>query len=606
MAEEQYVLRLVWTSNLVTSLRLSPGMPHMLRNPHSSRQTDGCFQAGCSVQSFAQAFLAAAARSLCTARCARKAKDRNAADLGWVEKPTSRQRHLRREEYSLIRVPVRGGAGLGGACTLALKRFSAPPLPGGLPRSRPAVLIVHDGPGLPSRYLEPFAGQISARGGRTCFLYDQLGCGMSHCKTPFDPGGLGLQQSVEDLQAVLKFLFNDLSEHEVHIAGHGFGGSLIMEALLRGGLYRYAGHEKDFSNSLPRLRSVLLVSSTSSMSLAEAQAQHFMKTTEQAVGSEAAPHSFWCRHICAVYPQPAALKDAYLQAGDRTNGWWCTGALQGWKPCKHDGCSCDWELQGSAPLEAWEITEQELRENWANSTGSAPVLSIRGEYDFISEDCVKAWRALAESGASKDASPAFLEDIVAGSGHHPHFDSPRVFAEKICGWLKQTEEQASEKFDSESGEPELSMDCRMLAREDARRHLVSWASSLSRASPDARERWAFHWRLHVADRYWLSPSPAREARRLADWARELPVALDTCRDRDRLPPVRSSRAAIGMAVPDGRADLEAIVCIERTCALHGGGSCFTVVGAAAAPEAAENIRDSAVRQVRQLIAERSN
>jgi len=554
----------------------APQIPQGRRWTHYESNLGGCL---------AVMTLTGAHRSVKSRR--RKAASQLQADsLHWMQPLPQRQRKRRSEEYSLIQVPIRKGA-----CNLALKRFSVAATDGSIPRARPALLVIHDGPGLPSRYLEPLAAQITESSGYSCFLYDQLGCGLSKCAAEDAPGHYGLLQSVEDLRNLLYFLQNELNEQRVHLVGHGFGGVLLMEALLRHGLY---DTEVADTSALPNLCSVTLLSTPSSMAVAEQEAARLMKVAEDAVGQEDAPHSFWCRHNCAIYPQPECLKEAYRCAAERSAGWWCAGALQVWRPCLHEGCSSNWELQGANPLASWEISEAELKEKFSKCTGRAPLLSIRGSHDFITEDCVRAWQ-----GAGRDPSGVvFCEDTVGGAGHQLHLDAPRVFVEKLNRWLRQVDDEVEAAAEApDTSKESVDVTYTTMGRDEAHEQLAFWASSLARAPTEKREEWAFHWSLtprKLEDKYWVSPVPAREARRLADWARELPQSTRQCGS------VSAPRAAIRLLSRE-QGKLDAIVCLERL--RFPWSRVMRIVGAASAPDTAMWTRDAAVQHVRQMLSE---
>merc|ERR1712187_1046989 len=99
------------------------------------------------------------------------------------------------------------------------------------------------------------------------------------------------------------------------------------------------------------------------------------------------------------------LKEAYADASKRSDGWWCFGALQGWRRIPkwqrrvgaNTGLHSTWDLRGSTVLRGWEITRSEVSRRFVASTGGAPLLSIRGAHDFVTEKCIEAWR-----GASSD------------------------------------------------------------------------------------------------------------------------------------------------------------------------------------------------------------
>ena len=95
------------------------------------------------------------------------------------------------------------------------RRFGAGP---GVP-----LLMIHGGPGLTSRYLEPF-GALS--GERAVYTWDQLDCGRSD--RPNDPSLWTLARFVDELDAVRKAL----TPGRVHILGHSWGTTLAMEWLV--------------------------------------------------------------------------------------------------------------------------------------------------------------------------------------------------------------------------------------------------------------------------------------------------------------------------------------------------------------------------------------
>eukprot|EP00913_Durusdinium_trenchii_P018914 g17772.t1 len=131
------------------------------------------------------------------------------------------------------------------------------------PRARVPILG-----GLPSKYLEPLAPRLCSPNGRSCYTYDQRGCGLSQGE-----GSADLGTAVLDLLAVLRFLHCSLGEAELHILAHGFGGALLMEALAR--------HDLFSSPGLPKLRSFCLWSVASSTQLADQAAEELMAASAQ-------------------------------------------------------------------------------------------------------------------------------------------------------------------------------------------------------------------------------------------------------------------------------------------------------------------------------------
>lgn len=517
---------------------------------------------------------------------------------------------------AVMRVPVR-------KCrkSVGLRRFTPLLRKGeGIPISYAPILLVHDGPGLPSTYLEPLAERISKFGTRTCYTYDQLGCGLSCSEsvasstTRFD-----FKLHVHDLKDVLSFLTTELGEISVHLVAHGYGGMLVMEALLRAGLWV----EDKYRSSMPELRSVCLIGSPNSTNLAEAEAKKLMQKveSEDLMDQSSAPFRFWRRHVCAVYPQPLCLRQAYQNANHQCrNESRMIGALQGWRWC-HQNSS--WELHGGGAMQGWEISQDEVAASYSSMAG-APLLNIRGSHDFITESCTVAWRGVSNWRAS-----FYREQVVGGCGHHPHIESPRVFSLRLTEWFhhadalcKSTRDSSPDCSDAGSSNSvqhlQNPMQLRLLTQEETRQQLTKWASDLSWADAELQEEWSFACRARSnksVARYWVSPSPAREARRLAEWTRHIPEstawlnASATSIQRILAGALfgHGSHSGSGLRVAvgctgRGPQDLQAVVCIEsQASTMHT--KHYHVVGAAASLSAPIVARDAAVYQVSQMVSE---
>lgn len=285
----------------------------------------------------------------------------------------------------------------------------------GLPALTPAVLLVHDSPGRSSTYLEPLAAQLCATPGRSCYLYDQIGNGM--------PNHSMLRMCVRDLGDILQSLSEQLGESEVHLVGHGYGGMVMMEALLRTGLW------DSNRKRLPRLRSVCLVSTPSSTSMLKTEAWRLMNIAKARVGPNKAAAKFWYKHYCGLQ-SPACLAEAYATAEETHMG--------GWEPW--DRCI----------IRGWQIRRAEVQERYALATGGAPLLCVRGSNDFVTEACVEAWRGAIESFASpklpshvsaraRNSFCTFREEALSGCGHNSHLEDSDKFGALLHDWLKSVE-----------------------------------------------------------------------------------------------------------------------------------------------------------------------
>jgi len=541
-----------------------------------------------------------------------------------------RRTALNNGEHEILRVNVRSSLG-----TIALKRFLSQPKMGTVPRLLPAVLVVHDGPGLPSFYLEPLLARLCI-GGRASYTYDQLGCGLSVTTSSI---GLPFSMSaqVHDLFQVLSYLSQRLGEPDIHLVGHGFGGALIMEALLRHGLCQ--------SKALPRLRSVVLFGAASSTRLLNDEGIRLMHESQRQFTylPEDAIRSFWIRHVCGVKPQPSCLSWAYEQSFPAPGGqrW---GPLAGWdwKPDQQQ-----WFLRDPPDeLQEWALGRQEVAHKFHDNTdGGVPMLSLRGANDFVTECCVLAWRGAEDAAASAAHPSVFREEVFASCGHNAHLEDPDGFAAKVRLWLLEAElgeqdvasgvaEGAHDDGKTDQTFSKNVADFCLLGRGEARRTLAGWASALS---------WMAHFSLrNTRPSRFADPGfsrsgvashldgrvPAREARRLAVWVGGLPEAVPASGSSRHMghhravrslhdalrgmatDPLGPRRLALGL-LPVGEQKLGAVACLRACSPLSDGASAqnrntvgtFEVVGIAAAPSTPKNLcLENATRYLDHVIA----
>mmetsp|Transcript_100902 Transcript_100902/g.261139 ORF Transcript_100902/g.261139 Transcript_100902/m.261139 type:complete len:644 (-) Transcript_100902:182-2113(-) len=557
-----------------------------------------------------------------------------------------------RRAYEILPVPVRGGSS-----SVGLKRFLADV--GGLrsiPRMLPAILLLHDGPGLPSQYLEPLAVRLCV-GGRAVYVYDQLGCGLSRnaAATELTSEEVQdvdlLQSSISDFRDVLCFLSSCLGEPQVHLVGHGYGGAMLMEAMLRKGLYQTGAAKSDF----PTLRSICLLGVASSTMVLCSEARRLMRQTETALSktsedAEDVARSFWLRHICGLKPQPACLTDAYSEAFPGLGGqrW---GPLAGWfwyvgSTSQGATVGGQWELRKSATLQSWQLERSEVAAMYWEATGGAPLLSIRGQHDFVTDACVEAWRGVSDAAKAYGGvvDKTFSEVVIGACGHNAHLEDPELVAAKLRLWLLRTDEldhppkskgASASRVEDELQEDRMELDgcVRILSRMEARQKLTEWSSALSWAAY-ARSRSNLTSGITASrftDQGFAGTGVAshldgrtssREARRLAEWAWELPAApasdslsvefvtqaLRECTG-EGCEVDTSRQVAVGLSSHDG-STLLAIACVEamdmsKLEAEESGwpSRCLDIVGAAASPGCSRDVKDGFVRSLRRLIAD---
>ncbi|CAE7937042.1 pip, partial [Symbiodinium necroappetens] len=489
--------------------------------------------------------------------------------------------------YVLLELPVRGGNH-----TVKLKRYEQG-------RSgRAAVLVLHDGPGLPSRYLEPLAARLCA--GRLCFMYDQLGCGVSATDPTLEEED-GIRPAVADLCDVLSFL-RGLGQDEIHVLAHGYGGTLIMEALVRDRLW------SDPDSTLPKLKSICLMGVASSTARADAEARSLMEACVTDIGDSDAAKSFWYRHVCALKPQPQCLAEAYKSSfGQR---W---GPLRGWdwKLESPDGTLVGrWALRGKGAIPDWSLTRAEVEDLYTqDEAGLPPIFCLRGQHDFVTKNCLDAWRGVADARGM--ASGFFTEHELGGCGHHAHLEAPDSVAATLRLWLLDVEDGGLFRSDVPKPPPEqcaVTAHCRPLWREEARRALADWASQMcwesARQAPDRPGAWrSVGQGLPHRDAF----APSRTARRLAEWAWELPAEESCATAKSGMfedPPgalADAARLALAVLGDEEPCPVLAIVCLE---AVAGKSRSFRIVGAAADPKTkdGERVCEEVVREVKSRFA----
>lgn len=202
---------------------------------------------------------------------------------------------------------------------------------GGGPGSRPPLLCVHGGPGLPHSYLEPLAG-LSAE--REVIFYDQSGCGLSERRRP--RRGWTIEHFVRELAAVAAHLDLD----RFHLFGNSWGGWLALEYVL--GRPARTPASMVLSSSPPSvngwLAGVTRLRSELPSAVIGALARHERAGTTSTPEYRDALAQFNNRHMCRTQPWPHELKRAVAGFGDDVYAdlWGSsefgpvTGALRDW------------------------------------------------------------------------------------------------------------------------------------------------------------------------------------------------------------------------------------------------------------------------------------
>lgn len=266
--------------------------------------------------------------------------------------------------------------------------------------SRPPLLCLHGGPGMPHDYLEPLTALASER---AVIFYDQLGCGRSPVAGPAP------HWSVARFQAELERVRAGLGLADIHLFGHSWGGMLAMRHALQG-----AGG----------IRSLVLCSAPASVSrwLADAGVlrEQLPASVRATLSSHEGPGWFACpeyqgavaeyyrRHLCRLEPWPPALERTMAGLGQAPYQ-----AM--WGPSEFGpviGELRDWELLGSLG---------QIR---------VPTLVTGGRFDEATPGHM-AEVATAIRGASLE--------IFEASSHTAFLEEPEAYLERVRTFLRQAD-----------------------------------------------------------------------------------------------------------------------------------------------------------------------
>ncbi len=262
------------------------------------------------------------------------------------------------------------------------------------------VVICHGGPGAAHDYTEPIA-ELSAFG-RTCVLYDQLGCGKSQHLPDAAPEFWRPKLFQDELVALTKHL-GIAGRHTV--VGQSWGGMLAMEYAL--------GHPSG-------LKAMVVADSPASMTLWVSEANRLRAELPQDVQEtltrheeagttddpeyEAATKVFYDRHLCRV-PWPECVQRSFdAIAADPTVYHTMNGPNE-------------FHVVGS--LKGWDITTR-LHEI------ETPTLLVSGRHDEATPAIV---------GEIHERIPGAQWAIFENSSHMPHVEEPEAFLETVEGFL---------------------------------------------------------------------------------------------------------------------------------------------------------------------------
>jgi proline-specific peptidase len=221
---------------------------------------------------------------------------------------------------------------------------------------RPALLVLHGGPGAGHDYLESL-GDLATD--RPVVFYDQLGCGRSD--KPDNPALWRIDRFVAELEAVR----SALGLRHFHLYGHSWGGWLAIEYLLRQPREVGAVVLASTSSSAPQfvagtryLRTLLPADVQSVLDEYEARGDYTAPAYLDAV------NVFYAHFFCRLDPYPEAL----LRSAANVDGNQVYATMNGPN-----------EFVMTGNLSSWDRTSELRRIRY-------PVLLTRGRYDEFAVD----------------------------------------------------------------------------------------------------------------------------------------------------------------------------------------------------------------------------
>ncbi|CAN1489191.1 MhpC Predicted hydrolases or acyltransferases (alpha/beta hydrolase superfamily) [Mycobacteriaceae bacterium] len=258
------------------------------------------------------------------------------------------------------------------------------------------VLLVHGGPGCPSRYLRDSHEALVDRGLRLV-TWDQLGCGESD--HPADTSLWRLDRFVTELETVRASLGLD----EFDLLGQSWGGVLGLEYLLHhpdrvrtfvaaDTAFDLAGMQRGFDR-----KKLALGEETVTM-----MARHEAEGTTDHPEYQAAVTLLMYRHVCRLHPWPESLSWCMQNLGEEVFArmfgpyfFQCTGTLR------------DWDR-----MDALENVD-------------TPVLLVHGEHDYIVPEL---------AARARDRLPGATLAFFPGCSHMPFFEAPDQYLQALCAF----------------------------------------------------------------------------------------------------------------------------------------------------------------------------
>jgi len=254
------------------------------------------------------------------------------------------------------------------------------------------LLVLHGGPGIPSDYLYPLSEVVPYR---SIIFFDQLGCGRSPVNDDSsdaedaDPDIFSIDLSLDDLE----FLIHKLGLRQFHLYGQSFGGILAFEYLKR-----ISEGKSNYDDS--KCLSVILSSTPTNVSQVETTASQLISSLKDEDDDESTlTERFRVEYQCRTLEKPKPLLDAYNHAG---TVWRGTDSIS------------DWEAVQPA----------------ADAARMPSAMVLRGEHDFVTEDCVEEWKSHFNHNFVRFK-------VLQGCSHHGLLENGNIYGDLVDSFLSE-------------------------------------------------------------------------------------------------------------------------------------------------------------------------
>lgn len=219
-----------------------------------------------------------------------------------------------------------------------------------------------------------------------------------------------IRYSIEKAVSDLKELVSCLGINKFHILGHSFGGIVAYE-YAKSSLEDDEQHQMCLSLTLSNTPASMEISHEESGRLVnsikeECMLENNASTESDMPTSRIVNDRFRKRHECRTENVPEALVTA-IQSRGVTFG---PDAVRNYIVSKPT------HLHSSSP-----------RSVDAPNESMPPMLLIRGEHDFVTEECIKGWRKIFTS----DTSSGYREEVLNDCSHYCHLENPQGFGELV-------------------------------------------------------------------------------------------------------------------------------------------------------------------------------